>query len=195
MTMELPLQGVRILELSQAIAGPFAMRTLADLGAQVIKVSTLFRVLKFKPAEQLQATTSEAAPSKPTRLRPPLGHDNTWWWEGIERGELLIQKCSSCGELRHPPGPMCGKCQSIEWGSVPSKGRGSVYTFTVMHYPEVPGYEYPFVAAVIDLDEGTRLVSNVVGCEPGEVHIGMPVELSIELVDDELKLPLFRPEK
>ena len=157
--------------------------------------STLFRVLKFKPAEQPQTTTNEAAPSKPTRLRPPLGHDNTWWWEGIERGELLIQKCSSCGELRHPPQPMCGKCQSLEWGSVPSKGRGSVYTFTVMHYPEVPGYEYPFVAAVIDLDEGTRLVSNVVGCEPGEVHIGMPVELSIELVDDELKLPLFRPEK
>ncbi len=152
-----------------------------------------FRVLKFKPAQQPQPVTGEGAPAKPTRLRAPLGQDNAWWWEGIERGKLLIQQCSSCGELRHPPRPMCGKCQSLEWSSFESRGRGKVYSYVVMHHPQFPGYEYPFVAAVIELGEGTRIVSNVVGCEPEEVHIGMSVELSIENGDDELKLPLFRP--
>ncbi len=155
-----------------------------------------FRVLKFKPAEQPQAAApadSSGAPPKPKRLRPPLGHDNGWWWEGVNDGKLLIQKCKDCGELRHPPRPMCGNCQSIEWDSVSSSGRGTVYTFTVMQYPKFPGYEYPFVCALIELEEGTRVISNVVGCEAADVSIGMKVELSIENVDEDLKLPLFRP--
>jgi len=155
-----------------------------------------FRVLKFKPHQQAQpqpAASSDAAPAKPKRLRPPMGHDNGWWWEGIERGELLIQKCSSCGTLHHPPRPMCGKCQSVKWQPVRAKGRGSVYAFTVVHHPKFPGFDYPLACAVIELEEGTRIVSNVVGIDPAEVRIGMPVTLSIENVDDELKLPLFRP--
>ncbi len=87
---------------------------------------------------------------------------------------------------------MCGKCQSLDWGTFESRGRGSIYSYTVMHHPQVPGFEHPFVAALIELGEGTRIVSNVVGCDPDEVHIGMPVELSIENVDEEMKLPLFR---
>ena len=154
-----------------------------------------FRVLKFMPAQTPQPVQSDAAPAKPTRLRAPMGHDNAWWWEGIQDGKLLIQQCGSCGELRHPPRPMCGKCQSLDWGAFESRGRGSVYSYTVMHHPQFPGFEYPFVAALIELGEGTRIVSNVVGCDPDEVHIGMPVELSIENVDEEMKLPLFRPLK
>jgi len=88
---------------------------------------------------------------------------------------------------------MCHKCQSVEWETQVAKGRGTVYSFTVMHHPKFPGFEYPFVAALIELEEGTRIVSNVVGCEASEVHIGMPVALSIEKVDDQMKLPLFRP--
>ena len=126
-------------------------------------------------------------------MRPPLAHDNAWWWEGITRGELLIQQCSACGTLRHPPRPMCGRCQSITWGSIAAKGRGQVYSFTVLHHPQFPGYEYPLVCGLIELEEGTRLVSNVVGCAPDEVRIGMPVRLSIEAVDGGMKLPLFRP--
>ena len=153
-----------------------------------------FRVLKFKPSQQPQAAASEAgASAAPRRLRPPLGHDNAWWWEGIDRGELLIQKCSGCGELRHPPRPMCGKCQSTEWETQVSLGRGSVYSYTIVHHPQIPGYDTPFAAATIELEEGTRLISNVVGCDPGAVHIGLPVQLSIENVDEDFKLPLFRP--
>ena len=152
-----------------------------------------FRVLKFTPAQPPQAATEESAAAKPLRIRPPLGHDNAWWWQGIDRGELLIQRCSGCGELRHPPRPMCGKCQSTEWTSIAAAGPGSVYSFVVMHHPKFPGYDYPIVCALIELAEGTRILSNVVGCEPGAVHIGMRVELRIEKVDDELSLPLFWP--
>jgi uncharacterized OB-fold protein/acyl dehydratase len=154
-----------------------------------------YRVLKFKPQQQAagQPAAGGAAPAKPRRMRPPVGYDNAWWWEGIQRGELLIQKCAGCGELHHPPRPMCGRCQSVKWESVRASGEGTVYSFTVLHHPKIPGFEYPLVCAVIELAEGTRLVSNVVGCDPDDVRIGMPVALSIENVDEEMKLPLFRP--
>jgi uncharacterized OB-fold protein/acyl dehydratase len=155
--------------------------------------SMTFRVLKFKPREMAVPAPSAAAPAKPSRLRPPLGHDNAWWWEGIKRGELLIQKCGACGTLRHPPRAMCGRCQSTTWTSIAAQGRGTVYSFTVFHHPKFPGFDYPFVCAVIELAEGTRMVSNVVDCDPDAVHIGMPVALEIRRVDDELDLPLFRP--
>ena len=157
-----------------------------------------FRVLKFKPHEQPKPAAdgaAGAAASKPRRFRPPLGHDNQWWWEGIERGELLIQKCRSCGTLRHPPRPMCPECQSIEWTGQKAKGKGTVYSFTVLHYPKFPGYEFPLACGLIELEEGTRVVTNIEGCEPSEIRVGMPVELSIESVDEEMKLPVFRPAK
>lgn len=158
--------------------------------------SMLFRVLKFKPAQQPQAASSggaSAAPAKPTRLRPPRGHDNAWWWDALAKGELPIQRCKACGVLRHPPRPMCGACQSVEWDHVPAKGGGTVYSYTVLHHPKFPGYDYPLVCAVIELDEGTRIVSNVVDCAPEDVKIGMRVQVSVEAVDDKLTLPLFRP--
>ena len=88
---------------------------------------------------------------------------------------------------------MCGKCQSLEWETVRSSGRGAVHSYTVLHHPQVPGYEYPLVVALVDLEEGTRLVANVVDCKPEAVRIGMRVACSIENVDEELKLPMFRP--
>ena len=155
--------------------------------------SMRFRVLKFKPHQQpAPVASTAAAPAKPTRPRPPLGHDNTWWWEGINRGELPIQRCKGCGVLRHPPRPMCGKCRSTQWDSVVSSGKGTVYSYVIVHHPQFPGFDYPLIAAIIDLEEGTRLVSNVVGVDPAGIRVGMPVQLSIEAVDDGLKLPLFR---
>jgi uncharacterized OB-fold protein/acyl dehydratase len=152
-----------------------------------------FRILRFKPNQPAAAAASSAsaAPAAPRRLRPPLGHDNKWWWDGIEAGELRIQRCKECQTLRHPPRPMCGNCQSIEWDWAISKGAGSVYSYVVMHYPPIPGYEMPLPVALIDLDEGTRLVANVVGCKPAEVKIGMRVQAKIEAADEEMQLPFF----
>jgi len=160
----------------------------AEVGWQV------FRVLKFKPAQAPQAVADTgAAPAAPRRMRPPLGHDNQWWWDGIGRGELLIQKCGSCGTLRHPPRPMCGSCQSIEREAVAASGQGTLYSFTIMHHPKIPGYDYPLVCALVELEEGTRLLTNLVECSPDTVKVGMPVELVMTAVDEELTLPLFRP--
>ncbi|MEN8184978.1 MAG: OB-fold domain-containing protein [Myxococcota bacterium] len=156
----------------------------------------LWRVLKYRPAQDPQSAAPDApstAPAKPTRLAPPLGHDNAWWWEGIERGELLIQRCQACGTLRHPPRPMCGQCQSLDWEGMPSCGSGTVYSYTVLHHPKVPGYEYPLAVALVELEEGTRIVANVVGCDPEALEVGMKVECRIEPVDGGRKLPFFHP--
>jgi uncharacterized OB-fold protein/acyl dehydratase len=157
-----------------------------------------FRVLKYQPAEQpaaAQQASEGAAPAvaAPRRLRPAQGHDNAWWWQGLDRGEILIQKCAACQELRHPPRPMCPQCRSTDWDFVASTGSGTIYSYVVIHHPEVPGYEYPLVVAVVDLEEGTRLVANVAGCDWRSVEIGMPVQGFVEAVDDDLKLPMFRP--
>ncbi len=161
--------------------------------------SMVFRVLKFIPAEQPAAADDSAggAMSKePTRIAPALGHDNKWWWDAVKNdGKVLIQRCKSCNVRLHAPRPVCGECQSIEWDSVESTLDGTVNSFVVMHYPEVPGYTYPLVGAVIDLAEGTRLVSNIVGCEPEDVTIGMKVKGKVEQVDEATTVPMFYPVK
>jgi uncharacterized OB-fold protein/acyl dehydratase len=147
--------------------------------------SMRFRILKFKPPEKKQA--------KAPRPQPPRNQDNAFFWEGVDRGELLIQRCTSCGQLRHPPRPMCPNCQSLDWDAVTATGKGEVFSFIIPHYPQVPFFEYPYVVAVIALEEGTRLISNVIDIDPGDVTIGMPVEVRFVKVDDELTLPLFAP--
>jgi len=148
-----------------------------------------FRVLKFRPGP------AGAAPDSPPvrRPRPVLSEDNRFFWEGIQRGELLIQRCASCGGLRHPPRPMCPRCQSLDWDTLRASGHGRVHSYVVPHHPRLPAFQEPYVVALVDLKEGTRLVTNLIGMAPEEVRIGMDVELEITRVDDELVLPLFRP--
>ena len=156
-----------------------------------------FRVLKFVPDQATQDAAAGAGESEkvaaPTRIHSPRGHDNAWWWEAVDQGRVLIQRCKSCQTLRHPPRPMCGECQSMEWDSIESALQGTVFSFTQIHYPKVPGYQYPLVCAVISLNEGTRLVANVVGCDPEDVTIGMPVKGVVEQVDEATMLPQFYP--
>ena len=131
--------------------------------------------------------------AQPARIKPPLGHDNGWWWEAAADGRLVIQRCLGCQTLRHPPRPMCGECQSMAWDSIESSLQGEVLSYTQVNHPRVPGYSYPLVCAVIRLAEGTNLVANVAGCELGDIHIGMKVECRFEDVDDGMKLPFFYP--
>jgi uncharacterized OB-fold protein/acyl dehydratase len=169
--------------------------TFTDQHQQTVG-TLVFRVLKYLPNEldtADSATVPDNAASVPTRIASPRGHDNKWWWEAIDNGVLLIQRCKDCAALRHPPRPMCGECQSIQWDAIESSLEGEVYSFTQIHYPRFPGYPSPLVTAVIALAEGTRLVSNVVGCEPEAVHIGMKVKGIIEQVDEKTILPQFYP--
>lgn len=144
----------------------------------------LFRILKYAPAKK--------AP-KPPRPRPAVTRDTAFWFDAAREGRLVIQRCASCGRLRHPPGPSCPQCLSPDWDTVDASGRGAVYSFVVSHHPQVAAFDYPLVVAVIELDEGTRLVSNVIGCDPAEVHIGMAVECEMVRFDEQLTLPQFRP--
>jgi uncharacterized OB-fold protein len=156
----------------------------------------VFRVLKFIPNESNSTESAgkdDDAPAVPTRIPSPRGHDNGWWWQGVDEGKMLIQRCSNCQTLRHPPRPMCGECQSVEWDSIQSTMEGEVYSFTTLHYPKVPGYDYPLCCAVIQLSEGTRVVSNIVGINHEEVKIGMKVQGKIEQVDEKTMLPQFYP--
>ncbi len=159
----------------------------------------VFRTLRFAPnAEALAASggapAGEAAPLEvPTRIQSPRGHDNAWWWEAIDQGKLLIQRCKGCGTLRHPPRPMCGNCQSLEWDSVESSLEGEVYSYTEVSYPKFPGYPSPLLCGLIQLREGTRLVANIVGCDPADVRIGMKVKGRVERVDAKTVLPNFYP--
>ena len=129
----------------------------------------------------------------PRRPAPIVTDDNAVFWDGVGEGRLVAQSCGACGRLRHPPRPMCPHCRSLEIDVVDLTGRGSIYSYALLHHPQNPAFDYPVVAALIDLDEGIRLVSNVVGIAPEEVRIGMPVDVSFESTEGGSAVPVFRP--
>lgn len=130
-----------------------------------------------------------------TRLRPTISPDTAFFWEGLRERRLLIQRCASCGVLRHPPRPMCPECNSLEWDTVAATGRGTVHSFVMPQHPPFPFMEYPYIVVLVDLDEGVRLVSNLVGIAPDAASIGMPVVVDYVEFDDDLVLHQFRPEE
>ena len=131
--------------------------------------------------------------SHSARIKPPMGPDNSWWWEMAAAGKLGIQRCSACQTLRHPPRPMCGDCHSTQWDTVEASGKGTVCSYTVLRHPQFPGFSYPLVIILVDLEEGTRLTSQLVDCDPAAVDFGMAVEMLIQQDPDGFKLPVFRP--
>jgi uncharacterized OB-fold protein/acyl dehydratase len=151
----------------------------------------MFRVLKFIPRGDRKGTTPRPIGKYP--LQPAIGPDTAFFWDGVKAGELRIQRCADCGTLRHPPGPMCPSCRSLKRDYTIVSGRGEVHSYVVHHHPPVPGRTLPFVVAVVALEEGVRIVGNINDCPPGEVHIGMSVQLTFEQMDDDLTLPQWTP--
>lgn len=140
--------------------------------------------------------TALSAPAEPPlgrRPRPAMNEDNRFFFEGSARGELLVRRCTGCGRDQHPPVPMCPACGGLRWVARAVAGTGVVHSFTVTHHPPLAGFETPFVVALVELDGGTRLVTNLVDIDPPDVRVGLPVEVTFVAVDDELILPLFRP--
>jgi len=88
---------------------------------------------------------------------------------------------------------VCPRCRSYDWDTLEASGRGEVYSYTVNHHPKVPAFDYPLLVALIALEEGPRLVSNLIGVDPADVTVGMPVEVDFVEYDPELTLPVFRP--
>lgn len=118
-----------------------------------------------------------------------------YFWQGTKRQELLIQRCKDCQQYIFYPRSHCPQCfsKALEW--VKSSGRGKVYSFTIVRRAALPSFaqDVPYVFAIIELDEGVRLTSNIVGCKPEEVRIGMPVTAVFEEVTPEVTLVKFKP--
>ena len=124
---------------------------------------------------------------------PYPGPDDHAFWEGCKAHELRIQRCGGCKALRHPPGPACPACGELEPEYVVASGLGDVYSYVVHHHPPVPGKELPFVIALVELEEGVRMVAELVDTPPEEVRIGLPVRAGFVRVDEKLTLPVWRP--
>jgi uncharacterized protein len=125
-------------------------------------------------------------------IRPMVGQDSQFFWDGTAAGELRIQQCNACGVLRFPPGPACPDCGALDRGHTVAAGTGTVFSYVVHRHPPVPGKELPIVIALIDLDEGVRMVGEVVDVADDEIEIGMRLRVDYRTVDDELTLPVWR---
>jgi len=132
------------------------------------------------------------APRKPV---PTIDEWTRPYWDAARAGKLTIQRCGDCGRHVFYPRHSCPFCSSdrLEW--IQASGRGAVYTFTVVHNNAPSPFlgDMPFVIAVVRLEEGVQMMTNIVGCHPGEVRCDMPVEVTFEKLDDDFTLPKFKP--
>jgi hypothetical protein len=137
---------------------------------------------------------SERTPAAAKPL-PQITPEMAPFWEAARRHELAVQRCRGCGTRRFPARDICSQCLSREAVWTPVSGRGSVFSFAVMHQVYHPGFaaEVPYAVVVIDLEEGGRILSNLVGCPVADITIGTPVEVVFDDVTPEVTLPKFRP--
>ena len=127
--------------------------------------------------------------------RPGVDWESRPYWEACGRHELVLQRCGQCGTLRVRPRALCPDCLSDDTRFVVASGRGSVHTYTVTHQNQAPGFRQalPYVLAYVDLDEGVRMLTNLVDCDPEAVRIGMPVVVDFADRDGGIAIPRFRP--
>jgi uncharacterized protein len=132
-----------------------------------------------------------ADPPAATRPDPVYTPDATFFWEGAARGELLGQRCGDCQRFAHPPRPMCPHCHSLKREIVRLSGRGTVYSWVIPRHPAPLGFSEAPVVALIELEEGIRLVSNVVDIAPAALRNGLPVEVSFAATRGGRAVPVF----
>ncbi len=123
---------------------------------------------------------------RPTELSRPH-------WDGCREGVLRVQRCRECQTYVFIPEPFCTECQSEELEWVESSGRGTLYSMTTVYRPQRPEFEIPYTVAIVELEEGWYMLTNLVGCPPEEMRVGMQLEVTFRRMSDEVTLPLFRP--
>ena len=120
--------------------------------------------------------------------------DNQEFWDKCREHRLVLRRCRDCNIFNHPPKPNCPECASanLEW--VESEGKGKVYTFVITRQPVNPAFvaRIPWAVVDVELDEGVHMISNLIGCDPEEIEIGMDVTVVFEEVNDEITLPKFK---
>jgi uncharacterized protein len=130
------------------------------------------------------------------RPRPKPTPETRHFWQGSQAGELRLQRCDACAHVYFPPRPFCPSCASRKVSVFRASGRGKLYSY-IIHHRAAPGFAPPYAIAVVELDEGPRMMSNIVDCPqtPEALVLDMPLEVKFERLDDQITLPLFRPAK
>lgn len=189
----------------------YFVTTRMDVRAQEELAGThRFRILKYRPAKpkpkqktnpgpgtEAKGSVSGKGKGNALRSRPVINRDNAGFWEGVASHRLLIQRCTACDTLRFPWLPGCNACGSPDWDTVEASGEGTVFSHVVMHHPSFPAFSEdgeggPYAVALIELAEGVRMVSNVIGVPCDKVRVGMPVRVEFLRTDPELVVPVFR---
>jgi len=129
------------------------------------------------------------------RVLPLVDEENAHFWEGGAEGELRFLCCEACDTFVHPPAPVCPACLGRSLAPRAVSGDAVVHTFTINHQPWIPGFDPPYVVAIVELpeQEGLRLTTNIVDCPAEAVEIGMRVRVTFEKSDDDSWIPLFAP--
>jgi acetyl-CoA acetyltransferase/uncharacterized OB-fold protein len=132
-------------------------------------------------------------------VRPPLPAlepETERFWRACRAGRLEIVRCGACGWYVHPPRPVCPRCHGRELAWTPVSGRATVASYTVNHQRWIPGMEVPYAIGLVELveQEDLRLTTNLVGCAPESVRIGMPVRVTFHAASEEVGLPFFEPD-
>ena len=126
-------------------------------------------------------------PTPDTSTRP--------FWDAARDGRFLIKRCRACGRAHYYPRPFCPHCWSDDVAWEEASGRASLYTWSVVHQNDLPPWpdRVPYVAAVVDLEEGPRAMTNVVDCDFESLRVDMPLQVAFRAADDDVTLPVFRP--
>jgi uncharacterized protein len=135
---------------------------------------------------QLSAQRAAVPHAAPGPLTKPF-------WQGCAERTLRFQRCASCGAADFPPAEHCRQCLSTDVGWEASLGRGVVYSWTVVHRAATPVFETPYAPAIVTLDEGYQMLTNVIGTTTDDLRVGLPVQVDFQVVADNLWLPYFRP--
>ena len=133
---------------------------------------------------------------EPQRARPKATPETNHFWDGVQAGELRLQKCNKCSKTYVPPRPFCPGCGHREVTVFKASGKGTLYSYVIHHRP-VPGFTPPYSIAVVELEEGPRMMTNIVDCPqtPEALQLDMKVQVKFEKIDDKTTLPLFVPAK
>jgi uncharacterized OB-fold protein len=125
---------------------------------------------------------------------PTIEPESQPFWDAAKEGRFLIQRCGGCGAAQHYPRPFCAACWSDEVTWEEASGRGTIYTFSTVFMNDLPpfGDRLPYVVAAIDLEEGPRVMTNIVDCDPADLQVGMAVTVDFQQLNDDITAPVFR---
>jgi uncharacterized protein len=138
------------------------------------------------------AITMEIGPDRPL---PVITPETAHFWEGTREGELRLQHCADCGRGYFPPRPFCPRCSGANIEISVASGRAALLSYVISHLP-APGFTPPYVIAIVELEEGPRMLTNIIGCDPSPeaLALDMPLKAKFVRVSDEITLVLFAPE-